>query len=133
LQVFPNPRQFNSISWQLYDILVKQLELARELVPKLKDIGLLVDQNDEPDVVEYANKEFRSLARDVGVNVQTLSIRSVKELRAALRTLDKEPPQALIVLDSPIMTQYRRVIMEKVAHRLPVLGQQRHFAKAERS
>src|SRR6185369_10248423 len=61
---------------------------------------------------------------------QTLSIRSVKELRAALRTLDKEPPQALIVLDSPIMTQYRRVIMENVAHRLPVLGQQRHFAES---
>ena len=36
----------------------------------------------------------------------------------------------LIVLDSPLMTQHNRTIMDSVAHRLPVISQGRDFAKA---
>jgi putative ABC transport system substrate-binding protein len=118
------------VSMQTYDLWPKRLELARELVPKLTRLCLLVDENDEPGAVAYANTEFRTLARGAGITVRTLAVGSPEDLRAALKTIHKERPQVLIVWDSPLMTQYRYTITHSVAHWLPVLSEGRHFAEA---
>jgi putative ABC transport system substrate-binding protein len=118
------------LSMQTYDVWPKRLELAKELVPNLGRLCLLVDKNDEPGAVAYANSEFRALARSAGMTLRTLAVGSPVDLRAALRTIQKERPQVLIVWDSPLMTQYRHTIMHSVANRLPVLSEGRHHAEA---
>ena len=118
------------VSAQSYDIAPKQLELAREVVPKLRRLCLLLDETDEPNPVAYANTEFRALAHDMGVSVRMIPVGTVDDIKAALKTIRKERLQVLVVWDSPLMTQYHRKIMDSVAHRLPVISDGRHFAES---
>ena len=118
------------VSAQVYDVLAKELELARDLVPNLRRLCLLFDENDEPNVVAYANTEFRALAHSLGISVRMMPVGTLADIQAALNTIHKERPQVLIVLDSPLMTQHNHTIMDSVAHRLPVISQGRDFAKA---
>jgi putative ABC transport system substrate-binding protein len=117
------------VSAQTYDLWPKQLELARELVPNLRRVCFLFDTTDEPDALTHAN-EFRALARGVGMSVRTLPVGSLDGLRAALRTIQKERPQVLIVWSSPLLTQHRRTIMNSITHRLPVISDGRFFAES---
>ena len=118
------------VSAQVYDVLAKELELARDLVPNLRRLCLLFDENDEPNVAAYADTEFRSLARALGVSVRIMPVGTLADIQAALTTIHKERPQVLIVLESALMHQHLHTIMDSVAHRLPVISQKRDFAEA---
>ena len=118
------------VSGQSYDIWPKQLELAKELVSNLRHICLLFDKNDEPNAVTNANTEFRALARGIGITVRTLQVGSLDDLRAALKTIQKERPQALVVWLSPLLNLHHQMIMDSIAHRMPVIGEGREFAEA---
>ena len=112
------------LSAQSYDIWPKQLELARELVPNLRRVCFLFDTSEEPHALTYAN-EFSALARSAGVNVRTLPVGSLDELRSALRTAHKERPQMLMIWTSPLMVQRRRTIIDSVAYQLPMISDAR--------
>ena len=117
------------VSKQSYDIWPKQLELARELVPNLRRLCFLFDENAEPDALTSAN-EVSALARGAGMTVCTFPVSSLDDLRTALGAIWKERPQLLIVWSSPLMTQHRRMIIDSVAHRLPVITDGQNFAEA---
>jgi putative ABC transport system substrate-binding protein len=118
------------LSGQGYEITSKQLELAKELLPDLKQLCLLFEENAEPNLSNYANVEFRALARDLGIAIRTLAVRSLEEIRAAKRIIDRDKPQALMIWLTPLTNQYRDTIMRSAASRLPVIGEGREFAKA---
>lgn len=117
------------LSAQSYDLWPKQLELAKELVPRLNRLGFLFDTTDEPDAVNRSG-EFDTLARREGMSVLFLPVSSYPEIQAALKTIQKERPQALIIWSSPLLTQYRAPIIKAVGRQLPVLGDGRFFAEA---
>jgi putative tryptophan/tyrosine transport system substrate-binding protein len=104
--------------------------LARDLIPNLRRLCLLFDVNDQPNVVAYANTEFRVLAQSLGISVRMMPVGTLADIQGALNAIHKERPQLLIVLDSPLMTQHNRTIMDSVTHRLPVISQGRDFGKA---
>ena len=118
------------VSAQTYDVWPKQLELAKELVPNLRHLCLLFDRNDEPNAVTNANVEFRELAQGIGITVRTLPVASLDDLRAALKTIQRERPQALFVWLSPLLFQHQHLIMNSVARRMPVIGESREYAEA---
>jgi len=118
------------LSSQGYDIVPKQLELTKELVPSLKRLYLLFEENADPDLATYADVEFRALARNFGMDVRLLPVRSLEDIRAALKTVHEERPKALMVWSTPLTSQYHRTIMNSVAHRLPVISTWRGFAQA---
>jgi putative ABC transport system substrate-binding protein len=64
------------------------------------------------------------------MTVLTLSVGSMDHIQTALRTIHKERPQVLVVWSSPLLTQYRRTIMNSIGHRLPVISDGRFFAEA---
>ncbi len=99
-------------------------------MPNLRHLCLLFDKNDEPNAVTNANTEFRALASGIGITVRTLPVGSLDDLRAALKTIRKERPQALIVWASPLLYQHHQMIMGSIAHRTPVVGEGREFAEA---
>lgn len=106
----------------------KRLELLLEVVPNLKKLAVLIDGNDHGLMSEL--DEFRVLAHRVGVNVQSLAVRSAEEVGAALKTLDRDRPQALLVFDSAFTEQYSETILRFAAHRLPVVSEGRDWADA---
>ena len=118
------------VSGQSYDVWPKQLELLKKVMPNLRRLCLLFDKNDEPNAVTNANNEFRGLARNIGIVVRTLPVGSLGDLRAALKTIQKERPQAILVWDSPLLNQHRQMILDSVGHQMPVMGEGREFAEA---
>jgi putative ABC transport system substrate-binding protein len=117
-------------SSQRHDIDPKLLQLTKELVPGLKRLCLLFDGRRERSLVDYANNEFRALARDVGVSVRTIPIRTLDDIRAVPRTIDRERPQAVMIWASPVTYQHRHTLIGPVAHRLPVIGDLHLLAEA---
>jgi len=60
----------------------------------------------------------------------TVPVASLDDLRAALKTIQKERPQALFVWLSPLLFQHHHLIMNSVARRMPVIGESREYAEA---
>ncbi len=96
------------LSAQSYDLWPKQLELAKELVPHLTRVGFLFDTNDEPDALNRSG-EFSEMARRERITVLSLPVGSYADIQAALKTIQKQRPQVLIVWSSPLLTQHRGV------------------------
>jgi putative ABC transport system substrate-binding protein len=117
------------LSAQSYDLWPKQLELAKELVPRLTRIAFLFDTNDEPDALNRSG-EFNELARREGMSTLSFPIGSYTEIEAALKTIQKERPQVLVIWSSPLLTQHRGTIVKAVGHQLPVISDGRFFAEA---
>jgi ABC-type uncharacterized transport system substrate-binding protein len=117
------------LSAQSYDLWPKQLELAKEIVPRLGRIAFLFDTNDEPDALSRSG-EFKELARREGMSALSLPVGSYPEIQAAIKTIQKERPQVLVVWSSPLLTQHRDTILKAVGHQLPVIGDGRFFAEA---
>lgn len=106
----------------------KRLELAQDLVPGLKRLGLLFDPTD-PNAVVHANS-LRTVAEHVEVLVRTYPARNIEEIRQALREIDRERPQALIVANSPLILVHRKLIMDFTSRRVPVISEGRDLAEA---
>jgi putative ABC transport system substrate-binding protein len=116
------------LSWQMTDSDPKRLELAREVVPSLRHLGLLFESypNSSADV-----NAFRRLARSAGIaKVDAFEGRNLEEIQAALKAMDKDRPQALYVWSSNLLSLHRNAILGSTAHRLPVIADGREFAAA---
>jgi putative ABC transport system substrate-binding protein len=118
------------LSSQRYDIDPKLLELTKELQPNLKRLCLLFDESREHNLVNYANSEFRALARNVGVSVCMIPVRTLNDIRAVSGVIDRERPQAALVWGSAFIYQHRRALIGPVAHRLPITGEGRELVEA---
>lgn len=118
------------LSSQRYDTDPKLLELTKELVPNLKRLCLLFDDTREPNLVNYINAEFRSLARDIGVNLRMIPVRTLDDIRAVPGVINQERPQAALIWASAGIYQHRHILIGSMAHRLPVIGEGRELAEA---
>jgi len=97
----------------------KQLELLKEIVPRLSRVAVLgtstVPQYDQ--VV----KEIDLAAKAFGVKVQYLDVLNEKGIESAFRAATVEHVDAVVVLGSPILNSQRTRIVELAAKsRLPV-------------
>lgn len=118
------------LSSQRYDFDPKLLELAIELVPKLKRLCILFDDAREPNLLGYAENEFRTIALARGVTICTVPARTVQDVQAAPKTITVERPQAVLVWASAFIYQQRRMLIGPIAHRVPVIGEGQELAEA---
>ena len=106
----------------------KRLELAIELVPVLKNVGVMFDSTDLSLVANA--KALRTLAQRIGVSVRSLAVRDWNEIRSALSRIERDRMQALMIFDNPLTELHLDAIMKLVAHRLPVVSEGRDWARA---
>jgi ABC-type uncharacterized transport system substrate-binding protein len=97
----------------------KQLELLREIVPKLSRVGVLGDVT-RPGTPQ-ALREINVAAGAFGVQVQYLEVRGPKDIETAFRAAGKERADAALVLPSYLISQRRQVTDLAVKSRLPVI------------
>jgi len=117
-------------STQRHDVDPKLLQLTKELVPNLRRLCLLYDGRPERNLRDYAEKEFRALARKSGVSVCMIPIRTQDDVEAVPRIIDQQRPQAVMFWISEFMYQHHRALIVPIAHRLPVVGDLREVAVA---
>jgi putative ABC transport system substrate-binding protein len=98
----------------------KQLELLKEVVPKLIRVGVLATST-EPDNAR-ALKEAELAARASGIKLQTFDIRDSQGIDRTFRDAAKTGIDAILVLTSPFTFAHRtRVADLATKHRLPAV------------
>jgi putative ABC transport system substrate-binding protein len=107
------------------DLAGKRLELLKETVPRLSRVGVLWNPASQGSTANF--KETESVARSLGLRVQSLEVRSPAELESAFKTASMGRADALIVLESVLIGAHRSRIAELATNgRLPtIVGQER--------
>ena len=116
------------VSYQAFDVELKIVQLTKELVPRLKRLCLLFDPNRDPGSTSFVHNEYRARARDVGVNVCFIPIRTLDDIRAMPNIINKERPQAIAIWSSPFLVQHHAALLSSIPHRIPVIGDERGYS-----
>jgi putative ABC transport system substrate-binding protein len=106
----------------------KQLELLKEIVPKLSRVAVFGDsiQPSNPQAL----KEIELAAQAFKVQLQYLDVLSPKDIETAFRAADKGRADAVLILGSPVLTSQRTQLADlAVKSRLPAIYSRSEFVE----
>jgi putative ABC transport system substrate-binding protein len=107
----------------------KRLQLLKELVPRVSRVAVLFNATDPGKALEL--RSLREAAHTMHVTLHAVPVRDAVEIPAALTTITRSQPDALIVLADPIITTHRQAIVDFAsARRLPAMYELAVFAEA---
>jgi putative ABC transport system substrate-binding protein len=104
----------------------KQMQVAREVVPGSRKIGLLGNLNDPKAPPQW--RELEAAGRALGLKVVGPAVHDPKDINAAIEALAHERVDVVIALQTTMMlSERRRIAPLMTAHRLPaVYGYREH-------
>jgi putative ABC transport system substrate-binding protein len=99
----------------------KQLELLKEIIPKLSRVGVLGTSSFSRSY-ELMSKEMQPAARTLGVQLQYFDVLGPDDIETAFRSARKARAAAILVLASPILESDRTQVADVAAKsRLPAI------------
>jgi putative ABC transport system substrate-binding protein len=102
----------------------KRLELLKESFPRISRVAVLRTSGSRSSIAQF--KETQVAAKGMGVQLQSLEVRSSDEFDGTFRAATTERADALIVFQSALINTHRRWIVELAAkHRLPTMFAER--------
>jgi putative tryptophan/tyrosine transport system substrate-binding protein len=108
------------------DLTGKRLELLQEAVSKISRVAVLWGP---PAASNF--KDAEAAARLLGLEFQSLEVRSPGDLEGAFQAATKERAQALVALRNPVIFNQRKRIVElAMKSRLPAIYDDREFVEA---
>jgi putative tryptophan/tyrosine transport system substrate-binding protein len=111
------------------EITGKQLELLKEIVPKMSHLAVLGDSS-EPFTAQSL-KETERAAKAFGVQLQYLDVKNPKDVKGALENARKGRADAAVVLASAIFISQRSQLAElAVKNRIPAVYQASEYVEA---
>ena len=106
----------------------KQLELLKEIVPKLSHVAVIGNSNEPANPKTL--KEIELAARSFVVQLQTLDVLGPKDIETAFRAATKARADALLVLVSGVLADHRTQIANlALKSRLPVTSYRREYVE----
>jgi putative tryptophan/tyrosine transport system substrate-binding protein len=107
----------------------KKLELLKEIAPKASRVAVLF--NPASEVEPLAVRELSAAAPAVGVEIQSVEVRSPDDFSAAFAALSPSRVHALLALGNPINFRGRQLIADfALKNRLPSIYDERLFVEA---
>jgi putative ABC transport system substrate-binding protein len=107
----------------------KQLELLKEIVPKLSRVAILRTWI-VPGSSALSLKEIEPAAAAFGVRLQYLNVRAAKDIEAAFRAAGKERAGAVLVLSSLVLNSHRKQVVDSAPKsRLPAIYPLREYVE----
>jgi len=91
----------------------KQLELLKEILPKLVRLAVFSDATEPGN--PQAVKATDAAAKGFGVQVSYMDVRTQKDIDPAFRAAMQKRSEALLVMPTPAMNQYRKRIVDAAA------------------
>jgi putative tryptophan/tyrosine transport system substrate-binding protein len=106
----------------------KQLELLKEIVPRLNRVAVIGTSTRQGTA--QVLKEIELAAGAFAIKVQYLNIQNPREIETAFRAASKERADALLVLQSPVFNSQRAQIADlALKSRLPATYPRRAFVE----
>jgi ABC-type uncharacterized transport system substrate-binding protein len=107
----------------------KKLELLKEIAPKASRVAIL--WNPASEVEPLVVRDLMTAAPAVGVELQSVEVRSPDDFSAAFATLSASRVHALLALGNPINFRGRQLIADfALRNRLPSIYDERLFVDA---
>ena len=111
------------------ELLAKGLQLAKDIVPRVKRVATLWDPG-IPGMAAYWH-ELTLTAQTIGVALQRIDVRAANDFEAAFTAMRRAAPDVLLVSTGPIFYfNRRRIVSLAVANRLPTVYPYRDFVDA---
>ncbi len=116
------------LSLMLPELVGKQLELLKEVVPKVSRVALLGNPANPPYAQQV--RQAQDAARALGVRLQPLEARDPSEIDKAFAAITTERADAVIVLPDTVLLDHRtRIADHAVRRRLPTVSGQSEQAE----
>jgi putative tryptophan/tyrosine transport system substrate-binding protein len=106
----------------------KQLELLKEIVPKLSRVAVF-GTSTEPGNAQ-SSREIELAAGALGVKLQYLDILASKDVETAFEAARTGRADAVLILASPILTQRKQIADRALTSRIPAIYDRREFVDA---
>jgi len=107
----------------------KRVELLKEAVPDLSRIGVLWYPDHPTTPRSFA--QIEAAAPQLGLEVQSLEVRTLEDFEEAFEISSKEGVGALIILRDPFTLKHRKRIAELAeANRLPIMYETKEYLEA---
>jgi putative tryptophan/tyrosine transport system substrate-binding protein len=107
----------------------KRLGLLRELIPRARTVGILLNPNRPAANDQLA--QFENAARSVGLSVHVLRASSDAEVEGSFASIDQHRLPALAVATDPFFSSRRHKLAELAArHSVPAMYSFREFVEA---
>jgi len=117
------------VSLMAPDIVGKQLQVLKEMVPRVSRVALLWNPANPGSAPQL--REAEAAARALKVQLQVLEARDSREIDDALAAMTRERAGALVILADAIFTNHRKQIAELAMKRhLPSVYGVREYADA---
>jgi putative ABC transport system substrate-binding protein len=100
------------------DLAAKRLQFLREIAPNLARVAVLWN----PDHVDPEYRETQTAAKTLGIQIQSLEVRSIEDFDAAFQTAVNARIQALMPISSRLTTINRSRIVQFSAQRQLLLA-----------
>ena len=107
----------------------KRLSLLKELLPKLRRVAMLWNADDLGMSLRY--EASAAAARSIAVTVQPLGVREPNDFTKAFETMDREPPDAILMMsDTLTVLNRKRVFDYAAAKRLPAIYESEPYVRS---
>jgi putative ABC transport system substrate-binding protein len=117
------------LSQMLQELVGKRLELLKEMVPKLSRVAVLWNPQSTSATLSW--KENQQPARQLGIQLHSLEVRSPNELDKAFEAATGARADALAILPDPVITtNLKRIVDFAAKTRLPSIYQSSEYADA---
>jgi len=107
----------------------KRLSLLKELLPKLARVAMLWNADDLGMSLRYETSA--AAARSIGVTVLPLGVREPNDFARAFETMDRELPDAILMMSDTLTVLNRKRVLDYVAaKRLPAMYESEPYVRA---
>jgi ABC-type uncharacterized transport system substrate-binding protein len=111
------------------DLATRRLQLLKEVFPKLRPVAALWN----PDYVGMAARfrQTQGAGPAIGMDVRSVEVRDSRELEDALEGLERQRPDALVLLADPLtLSQRLRIVEFAEEQRIPAIYEISQFVEA---
>jgi putative ABC transport system substrate-binding protein len=110
-------------------LMSKRLELLKQMLPRASRVAILRDPDNRTSALSVRAAE--SVAKSLGVAVQSVGFRSPSDLEAAFLAVKRARVDAVIFGENTAFIAHRRRIAElAIMHRLPMMVAAKEYAEA---
>ena len=107
----------------------KRLGLLKQAVPNIQKVAMLWNKSDLGMTLRY--KASADAAKALGITVQALGVGEPDDFGDAFSSMDRNPPDAILMVSDPLMILNRaRVFDYAAAHRLPAIYETDPYVRA---
>ena len=93
----------------------KRLALLKEVSPRLRRVAMLWNKDDRGMTLRY--DASAQVAQSIGITIQALGVRAPDDFNEAFTAMDKEPPDAILMVSDSLTTLNRKRVFDFAAQR----------------